>query len=299
LVDKGNLPIDRKKGFFVVDFDGTLLRDDKQVAFEDIQALATLRQYGIATVVATGRSFYSFQKISGELAGDYSEPFPLDYVILSTGAGIVEYGGGSFLHSLSLQHQDILEISRFLDNAALNYMIHRPVPDTHYFLYRSNQSRPERDFEMRLEMYREFATPLTAARLAEFEGATEILVIVGEDRGDEVSTYLSAKLAGYSVIRATSPLDHRSAWIEIFPEGVSKSGMVAWLSRRMSVPRKYICAVGNDYNDLDLLEWAGMAFLVANAPVRLHNRFSLVSDNNSCGVKEAADRFLNLWAGDI
>ncbi len=283
-----------REGIFVVDFDGTLLRDDKKVAGEDRRALATLRQNGIITVVATGRSLYSFRKIMNELESESQACFPLDYVILSTGAGIMHFSSGSFLQSRTLRSENIVEISRVIDGVGMNYMVHRRIPETHYFLYRLNKSSSGSDFDIRLELYREFAEPLTSERLSSFGGATEILVIVREDQGKDVTSLLRQKLRNNSVIRATSPLDHRSVWIEIFAPDVSKSSAVAWLSRKLSVPQKRVCGVGNDYNDLDLLDWAGLACLMANGPEHLHSKYRVVAGNNSCGVSEAANIFLNL-----
>ncbi len=70
---------------FVVDFDGTLLRDDKSISRTDRDAMARLRQRGVITVIATGRSLYSFKKMMAELgmpvtalavAQHYAEQYP-------------------------------------------------------------------------------------------------------------------------------------------------------------------------------------------------------------------------------
>ncbi|WP_457576175.1 HAD family hydrolase [Desulfomarina sp.] len=292
MVENGILSPNAGEGIFVVDFDGTLLRDDKTVAGEDRRALVTLRQHGVITVVATGRSLYSFRKIMNELERDSGACLPLDYVILSTGAAIMEFSTGSFLQSRSLSGEDAVAISRVLDGLGLNYMVHRRIPETHYFLSRLNSSSSGTDFDIRLDMYREFSEMLTSRRLLRFGGVTEILVIVREEQGKEVTSILAEKLQNNSVIRATSPLDHRSAWIEIFAQNVSKSKAVAWLAGKLAVPRRRVCGVGNDYNDLDLLDWAGLACLVANGPEHLHSRYCVVAENNCCGVREAANRFL-------
>ena len=51
-------------------------------------------------------------------------------------------------------------------------------------------------------------------------------------------------------------------------------------------------SVGNDYNDLDLLEWTSGSFVVDNAPADLKKRFVGVNSNNDGGVAEAARRWL-------
>jgi hydroxymethylpyrimidine pyrophosphatase-like HAD family hydrolase len=52
--------------------------------------------------------------------------------------------------------------------------------------------------------------------------------------------------------------------------------------------------VGNDFNDLDLLEWAQTRFVTANAPAQLRKRFPAVASNNHGGVAEAVERWLDM-----
>jgi hydroxymethylpyrimidine pyrophosphatase-like HAD family hydrolase len=46
-------------------------------------------------------------------------------------------------------------------------------------------------------------------------------------------------------------------------------------------------AVGNDYNDLELLDWAEHAFVVGNAPAELRARYATVASNDDAGFSEA------------
>jgi hydroxymethylpyrimidine pyrophosphatase-like HAD family hydrolase len=100
-------------------------------------------------------------------------------------------------------------------------------------------------------------------------------------------------LPGLSVIHSTSPLDHESTWIECFHPDVSKGKTAAWLAAELGVNPMDTMAIGNDYNDLDLLEWAAHGFVVANAPIDMQNRFKQVASNDKCGVAEAVGRWLN------
>ncbi len=280
------------KGLFVVDFDGTFLRDDKTLAAVDRDALAGLQQMGFITAIATGRSLYSFQKIMSELKFDGSKKIlPIDYVIFSTGASIMNFPACTILKKSSLAAEDVISISAVLDECRLDYMIHRSVPHTKHFIYRYS-SGSNSDFQTRLDIYSEFGSVLTSERLADFGKATQLLCIVDRERGEEVTEHLSTLFSKYSVIKATSPLDRRSVWVEIFAKEVSKSKAAGWLSERVGVPQSRTGAVGNDYNDEDLLDWAGRGYLVANGPVSLQSRHSVVASNNDGGVAEAVYRWL-------
>ena len=285
--------VEMTKGLFVVDFDGTFLRDDKTVAAIDRDALAGLQQMGVITAIATGRSLYSFQKIIAELKFDgLRKKLPVDYVIFSTGASIMDFPACTILKKYSLSAEDVITISAVLDRCKLDYMIHRSVPDTKHFIYRYS-SGSNSDFQTRLDLYREFATVLTREKLANFGKATQLLCIVDGKQGEEVTDQLSTLFSNYSVIKATSPLDKRSIWVEIFAREVSKSSAAGWLSERVGVMQSKAGAVGNDYNDEDLLDWAGRGYLVANGPVSLRSRHTVVSSNNDGGVAEAVSRWLS------
>ena len=128
---------------------------------------------------------------------------------------------------------------------------------------------------------------LDLSRILAGPWATQVLAVVPEQEASGIYEQVSRQLAGLSVVRATSPLDHQSLWIEVFPMGVSKSHGAAWLLHQLGMGPENVVAVGNDYNDLDLLQWAGKGFVVANAPVDLKSRFATVSSNNRSGVAAA------------
>ncbi len=280
------------KGLFVTDLDGTLLNDQKRIDPEDLAALARLRRMGILVVLATGRSNHSLAMLWQQLG--YAGPrsgLPVDQVIFSTGAGIMDFQGGKLLRSLTLTGEDVRHISGVLEGWGLDYMIHKPVPETRHFLY-SYHGRENPDFLRRLELYGEFATPISPAAVENFGGATEVLCIADRQTGHALAARISLTLRQFSVIKATSPLDGLSIWIEIFAPAVSKSRATAWLATRLGVARERVCAIGNDYNDEDLLHWAGNSFVVAKSPATMQALFPTVASNNGGGVSEAVNRWL-------
>lgn len=280
------------KGLFVTDLDGTLLNNQRQIGSSDLLALQRLRNLGYLSAIATGRSNYSFNKLMETLGyTGASGSLPVDYVIFSTGTGIMELPGSAIMKSFSLGPGDVACIADYLESHGLDYMIHNPVPDTNYFHYRYNSGN-NADFKARLRMYQDFASPLTPGSLDTSQGATELLCIVPRTNGHAMAEQIALDLGQYSVIKATSPLDGQSIWIEIFAPGVSKSSAVAWLCHKAGIDRKHVFAVGNDYNDMDMLHWAKRGFLVENSPPELKPHFELVASNEAGGVREAIERWL-------
>lgn len=275
-------------GLFVTDLDGTLLRSDRTFGGEDLAALKRLERMGIVRVVATGRSMYSFKTVE-------VSRLTVDYVIFSTGAGVVEWPSGRIVRERSLSPEEVVHICGVLKGAGVDFMVLRQIPDTHRFAFFSVDGN-NADFNRRLKVYDGYGVPLTDGGRA-FGAATQALVIAPAAEGTGRLAQVRAALPEFSIIQTTSPLDGQSTWIEIFPTGISKSDTAAWLAGEMGILRRDTLSVGNDYNDLDLLEWAGTSFVVANAPAELQKRFPSVASNNEGGVAEAVDRWLKQMGG--
>jgi hypothetical protein len=270
-------------GLFIMDFDGTLLRSDRTVALEDLDALRQLGELGIIRAIATGRSLFSFNTVT--IAN-----LPMDFVIFSTGAGVLQYNGGKIIRKVNLEPREVERASAVLKAYRLDFMIHRTIPDNHMFAYYRTNHKND-DFDRRLELYRRHANILTETSNS-FGPATQLLAVVPARNGTAVLETIRNELVDFNVIQTTSPLDGKSTWIEIFPTTVSKSQTAAWLAEELRIDRRQIASVGNDYNDLDLLAWTDCSYVVDNAPADLKNRFATVASNNNGGVAEAARRWL-------
>ncbi|HSV93989.1 MAG TPA: HAD family hydrolase, partial [Desulfobacterales bacterium] len=252
LASRGRSP----SGLFVTDLDGTLLRSDRTFAAADLAALRRLGECGVVRVLATGRSLFSFEKVR-------TSELPLDYLVFSTGAGLAELPSGRIVRAQSLAPAEVRRACEVLRALALDFMVQRPIPETHAFAFHAS-GRPNPDFDRRIALYERFAFPLDGDA-AGFGPATQLVAIVPPEGSPETLPEVRRLLPELTVIRSTSPLDHRSTWIEIFPATVSKSRTTGWLADRLGIPRARTVAVGNDYNDLDLLDWAAERFVTANA----------------------------------
>ena len=268
----------------VTDLDGTLLDERSRLGERNRLTLDELGRAGNIRVLATGRSLHSAQRV-------IDEDFPIDYLIFSSGAAIAAWPSGELLRVHHMASHQAREAARVLMELGLDFMLHAPVPENHRFFYwRAGQGNP--DFERRYQHYAEYARAwpepppedLRASQLLAIEPAGT------PSRQDE----LERRLSELEVIRATSPLDHASRWLEIFPQGVGKAHAAEWVRRRVGIGLGQVVAVGNDFNDEDLLAWAGSAFVTGNAPPELRSRHRTVASHEEDGFSEAID----LWQGD-
>ena len=276
-------------GLVATDLDGTLLGPDHTLGARDAAALRELGRAGVVRVVATGRSLHAVKRV-------LDREFPIDYLAASSGAGIVDWRSGRILHAHRFEAGGARRVADVLTRHGVDFMAHSPVPDDHRF--RFVRARPENpDFERRIGRYGEFATSwpegdgAERSRAGAADGAREACQFVAILLPGETALFerLRASLSGFAVVRSTSPLDGRSLWAEVRPPGVGKAAAVAWLAERHRLDAERTAAVGNDYNDSEMLAWSANAFVVGNAAADLRERFRVVAPNDAGGFSDAVE----------
>ena len=266
----------------ITDLDGTLANPEQKISQADLDTLKRLGEMDIIRVIATGRSLYSAIKI-------LDKNLPIDYLLFSSGAGILSWKNKEIINAVSLHESDIETINTYLIHINADFMLHYPIPENHKFLYHAS-GKLNPDFKHRIEIYEPFSKSFDESKIY-LKSACQYVVIMPADN----ITYLQIadELKQYSVIRTTSPLDKETLWVEIFPADVSKGQSAAWLCNHLDIHQKNVLSIGNDYNDLDLLEWSGYSFVVENAPSFLKDSFNLTKSNHESAFMHAVKQVIN------
>lgn len=269
-------------GVFVSDFDGTFY--DHRFGFDPLalEGMELLKERGILRVIATGRSnFFKHKEIDVQAFSDY--------VIFSSGSVILNSATGELLQKACLTGAQVAGICRILkQELSLNFMVQNVWPHNHTFAYWPQNSQIA-DFTRRVALYDKAAEFITEIPQID---ATEIITIINPERRIEVVGLLQRSFPELSIITATSPLDHSSIWLEIFPKDVSKSKACMRLLDILQCSHVPTAAIGNDYNDMDMLQWADYGFVVSNAPQEVWGAFDVVAKVGEGGVREAAINFM-------
>ena len=260
------------------DLDGTLLNSQQKVSDKNLEMLHQLHDKKIVRVLVTGRNLYSLSKV-------ITDDFPVDYVIFSTGVGIYDWNTKQLIHSTNLEEIQINTVANLLIDNNINFMLQREVPDNHKFHYLKH-GHIGADFQRRIDIYYEFAEAVCEMKI---KIASQFLAIF-----EDLETFHQIKnqLVGVEIVRATSPLDHKSIWMEIFHQDVSKGKGCHWLCNHLSIDRKYTLSLGNDYNDLDMLNWTKYSFVVENSTGDLKEKFPVTKHYDKNAFAETLKKFV-------
>ncbi|MBN2891347.1 MAG: HAD-IIB family hydrolase [Bacteroidales bacterium] len=260
------------------DLDSTFLNSDAKISKKNMDTLFYLQKKGVVTVAATGRNIFSCNNV-------LSPDLPFDYLIFSTGIGMMDFKSKKIINSHHFEIQQSLYISSLLIQLGFNIFIHNTVPDNHFFYYQRSKHNP--DFESRFKIYENFGTELKS--LEQIKNVSQFVLVLnhGQEEFVRVTEVIHNNTSNIKIIRATSPINHKNIWLEVYPENVSKGNSAIELCELLNIDIKDSIAIGNDYNDIELLEVAGKSFIVENAPEELKSKYEVVASNDNDGFSEA------------
>jgi hydroxymethylpyrimidine pyrophosphatase-like HAD family hydrolase len=95
-----------------------------------------------------------------------------------------------------------------------------------------------------------------------------------------------------TVLRTEYPLRDLTI-VDVLNQGCSKGHALARWARHRGIPREQVMAIGDNYNDIELLAFAGLPFIMGNACEELRMRgYQATLSNDECGVAAAIEQVL-------
>lgn len=266
------------------DLDGTLLNSEQVIENTDLKTLIILGNKNIIRVFATGRSLFSAQKV-------LKKKTPFDYLIFSSGAGVLNWQNQELIYKSFIENKMVTQIADYFKQKKFSFMLHHEIPNNHCFFY-SKRCR-NTDFENRIRIYYEHAIPYDNNSIH----ASQFLVIFDKSEHylfEKTKQEINTLFPNINIIRATSPLNGESIWMELFPKSISKQKTLEWLCNKLNINQINTFGIGNDYNDIDFLEWVEYAYMVDNSPNELKSKFLQTSCHNTNGFSEAIKNHFRL-----
>lgn len=89
-------------------------------------------------------------------------------------------------------------------------------------------------------------------------------------------------------VSVTEYVDRDFTLVDVNAAGTTKGTALARLAAQLGVPRERVLALGDNYNDLDMLQWAGVGVLMGNAaPALRATGLPVTGTNDEAGVAQA------------
>jgi len=248
-----------------IDMDGTLLPTFAQLLSPRVlAALRAAHDAGITIAVATGRRYAYTVPILESLG------LPADMPLVTSNGAVIRTLSGQLLHTDHMQASVARQLCGLLRPfGAVVFTFDRP-------------GRGELVLEDLEQTHGRIALWVEANRNAiEVIKPLENAFDHGENPIQGMVTGHVAKMREAEAALKASPLADACGCactvypardlsiLDLLPTGVTTASALARLAARLGVDRKETMAIGDNWNDVDMLEWAGQAVVMGNAAVEL------------------------------
>lgn len=231
-----------------LDLDGTVLGHDLSIDERVSRAIHRAREVGVHVSIATGRMFGAALPFAQKLEVDV----PL---ICYQGAVLRHPLTGEIYAHHSMPAADAAEA--IADILAANIFVIAYIDERLCVAER----RPELD--LYLEFHPEGAEVVLAPDLPALVAksvTTKILFVAEPD----VVTHALDDLAPHFAHRLALTRSHK-LFGELTALGVSKGDMLRQLAQKLGIPQAAVVAIGDQENDMSMIEWAGLGLAMGNA----------------------------------
>ncbi len=262
----------------ITDLDETLLNDQKEVSSQDIETIKRLREQGIRFVLSTGRPYSSTKELLQTLGMDEKE----DEFVISFNGGAIQNTEGK-LFSLSGMDYDLVN-ALFKIGKESGIGIHVYTTENTYVTDLDPDDIAHIQGRMAITDYGE--EDLERIRDEHF-----VKILYSKSDMDYLKAFRE-KIRDYEDQLEVSYSSGR--YLEMNKKGVSKgSGLLAF-SKLLDIPKESIIAVGDNFNDLSMIQEAGLGIGVANANADIKDQFDFIleSTNNENPITEIAGKFI-------
>ncbi len=258
------------------DIDGTLVRDDK--------SLSDVNKYWIKKAVQ--EKGVEFTLVSGRM---YNGVHPF-YDELGITGPISCYNGGSLYNS----EGKIVEEHRVPHDIAMQVLEVQKKYNVPLILFNDQkwylQKKDNYVHPKKLRVYQtECIEGDFTQLLNEFNTNKLLFMTPDKDKLNEVETTLrnmgmeDGKLTFY----------RSSDFLELMPYGINKGMAIDALARYFKIPHLQIMAIGDDYNDIEMLQRAGISVAMGNSVEEAKATAKYITDTNmNDGVAKAIQRFV-------
>jgi Cof subfamily protein (haloacid dehalogenase superfamily) len=265
------------------DIDGTLLNPQFQISPEDLAALQRAHASGIEVVLVTGRRHTFAMPIAKQLG--------FDFWLISSNGAITRSLTGETFHRDLMPHETCRELcaamQAFRGNTVLTFDKETKGAVVLERLDELNASI-RRWLEKNME-YIQFTIPIESVLVTD---PVQAMFCGSTSRMEEALKALEAAGMGnrITVLRTEYP-ERDLSMIDVLNAGCSKGHALARWAAYRGYDRDEVMAIGDNHNDVEMLEFAGHPVIMGNACAELRERgWSVTRGNHDCGVAAAIAR---------
>lgn len=263
--------MDKNIKLIATDLDGTFLNSDSEISDYNKNVFQYLMKEGIEIILSTGRAFNGMQRYKEIINND-------NYSIVSNGSMIADTNG-NFVYNKVIDEN----YSKAIIDLRKKYKVYLHVYSGDKYIV----SEPDFYYERYIEKENITDTIVGLENIEDFNFSK--MVFIGDN--DELLKLQNEIRSNFDLHTSFS----HPSFLEILAKGINKGSALKWLCEKKGINREEVIAFGDNYNDIEMIEYAGVGVAMGNAEEDVKKKADYVSlSNNEDGVGKFLNNFLNL-----
>lgn len=283
-----------------VDLDGTLLNSYGFISDRNRNSIKKAIGQGTEVVIASGRTVSSVKSFADEICAN-------NYMVCGNGSILYDGKNEEIIYDKFIEKQKVLQIIKICEENSIYYNIYTEnltIAKSLNFnvLFYNNENRnKEDDRKTNIKIVKDIY------KFVEESDNINVLKMTICDENEIIFTRIINKLREVQNIdvldvshmtrktirSGTEDFNIEYYYTEITSKNVNKWNTIQQLANRLDIKEEEILAIGDNINDKEMIEHAGLGVIMANsAPYMKEFADVEVADNNSDGVAEAIEKYV-------
>ena len=263
----------------VLDVDGTLVGSDKQISEKTKEAVIEAQKRGKTVAIASGRSIAGIRKTASSIALEQYG----GYVIAYNGTTVINCKTGECIYNQMVSPEMVKPVYEAAKRAGVGIVVY-------------NDNTKEMISGNGLNEYIELdakACEVTINETNDFVKAinfpfNKFLLSGTPEHMAEVEKIMDKEFGDRMNVFRSDPF-----FVELLPRYVDKGVAVEKLIKHLEIPREKVICIGDSYNDLPMLRFAGMGVAMGNAQQEVKEMADYVTaSNDEDGIVNVIDKFM-------
>jgi Cof subfamily protein (haloacid dehalogenase superfamily) len=254
-----------------IDLDGTLLTDDYKILPQSKAGLKLLQQADIGIIICTGRGPNACYHIMDELQLE-------GYYITHNGGVTLHYPGHEIYSINDMTRQELEGVISFCREKSIHFDVSTPF---HMYIEGITPAA-----EQMYQLYR--VEPILRPSI---EGVNEqfakFTLFAEESILDKAYPILIKKNPHLRISRSGK------TFIDVLHPNATKEIALKQYCDAKGIAAEEVVAIGNYFNDIGMLHWAGLGIAMANSPDEVIRAADKITEgNNEFGILKAIKEFI-------
>ena len=282
-----------------VDLDGTLLNSYGAVTENTKNVIKKVEEQGVNVIIASGRPIDSIMTIANEIGSD-------KYFIAGNGAIVYDMKKDEIIYEKCLSKQKVLDIIKICEENSIGYNVYteKEILTTSLkynvlYYHKENLKKPE-DKITKISIINNIYEYIENDQNSRFLKITicdenkfvfnSIIRKLKEIKDVEVLEV--SHMAKKMIKQGTEEFSVEYFYTEISRANVDKWNAIEFLAEKMGIKQEEIMAIGDNINDKEMIEKAGLGVVMAHStPVVINVANEVTASNNDEGVAKILQKY--------